>query len=486
MKFLNNLKNPFNNPRFKHGAYAVMLSLGVIVGIVLVNLIITTLASKVPLKIDMTKDKLFELSPQTIEVVKGLKSEVKVYALYSSSWENDNSVRQIKEYLDRYQKLSPNFKLEYVDPIKNTTFAQKYQQNGENVGSGSIVMESGKNVKVIGFNDMMSSQQDPTGQGPGTQSIQVEQKLTGGLIYVTTGAGGKVYIISGHGSDTAVGIKTLLTASDYAVADLNLLATDIPDDASMVVLSNAEKDLAAPEVEKLDKFFDKGGKGIFLFSAGYPKLATLEGYISEWGIDVSDDLVIEEDPNKFMSPKKETVFPDMQLHDITKNLINQSLVFIAPGSKSLTIKADNPQRATVTSLLKTSAKSFGKKNYQNYPQQSAMEPGDVAGPLDICAIALRDTGDAAKSPKILVMGAGFSFDEQILNYPDTANSDFLLNSFSWMTDKKENLSIRAKDITPEKLSLTRTSFIFTILSILLVLILIAGAGFFVWFRRRFK
>jgi len=477
----------YKDPRFKHGANAILLTLGVIAGVILVNMIITGLSSKATLKFDFTQNSLFDFSPETNDLLKNLNTPVDVYAFYSGSWDSDKNVRQVKEYLDRYRKGSSNFRLQYVDPEKNPAIALKFQQSGESISGGSIVLQSGSRIKTISIDDMFTSQQDQSSQGPCTQSIQVEQKITSALLYVTTGAGTKAYIVGGHGRDTAQDIKTALTGEDYAVSSLNLLAGDVPDDASVILMPNPERDLSNDEVNKLDKYFDKGGKGVFLFMAGLGKLPNLENYLSEWGVQVNDDLVIEHDSNKFMNPYPYILFPDMQSHDITSKLLNQSIVFVAPQSSSLTLKSGNPQNATVTSLLKTSDKSFGMKNYQN-AQQFNKAPDDAAGPLDVCALSTRDTpkGSISSSASILVMGASQAFTAQFMSNSGTANSDFMLNAFAWLTNKKGGMDIRPKDITPGTLFMTQSSFIVVLLLALLLTLLIAVMGFVVWFRRRYK
>ena len=77
---------------------AVITTVAVVVCVVLLNLIISVISDKMPLKIDMTRERVYEFSDQTQDTMKNLSAPVEVYALYPDDVSGDY-VSYVKEYL---------------------------------------------------------------------------------------------------------------------------------------------------------------------------------------------------------------------------------------------------------------------------------------------------------------------------------------------------------------------------------------------------
>src|SRR3954463_6179905 len=93
----------------KFAAYASVY----IVVIIAVLAALNFLANRYTKSYDSTSNKQFSLSDQTVKVVKGLKSDVKLYYF-------DETTRfpQARDLLDRYSALSPKLKVDFIDPVK--------------------------------------------------------------------------------------------------------------------------------------------------------------------------------------------------------------------------------------------------------------------------------------------------------------------------------------------------------------------------------
>ena len=170
----------------------------------------------------------------------------------------------------------------------------------------------------------------------------------------------------------------------------------------------------------------------------------------------------------------------MEAHEITQQLLERDNAFIAPVSCSFGISETNPQYAQVTSLLNTSKKAFGTLDFESQTMQK--KEGDFEGPLSIAAYA-----EKMDSGSILVLGSLQSVEwSGILSDSSYANGDFILNAFSYMTDKGEVLNIRPKVISPENLTMTekQVKTVSILLQYVLPLLILA-AGLIVWLRRRY-
>lgn len=70
----------------------------VIAAVILLNVLVSAISDKVPLQLDLTKERIYEFSEQTNKIIKAIDEEVKVYALYPESVSNEY-LEYAREYL---------------------------------------------------------------------------------------------------------------------------------------------------------------------------------------------------------------------------------------------------------------------------------------------------------------------------------------------------------------------------------------------------
>lgn len=466
------------NLKLKFGLSSAALTALVIAAVVLANALISAIADKTPLKIDLTKEKIYEFSQQTESILKNIDKEVNIYALYP---ENVDSavINYAKEYLAKYQRLSKNINVTYIDPYENPNFGKKYAKTGESIDAGSLIVECGDTVKVVGI-DSLYTQNSYTG----STSIDMEKKMTTALAYVTGQSGnGKIYFTEGHSEQSSAGLKSEFEDEGYTCEDISLSLNDLSNEVSLLVISAPQKDFTGEEINILDEYTDGGGSVLFISSTGTEKLEKLESYIAEWGITLNKDYVIENDSNRSYASRSGIPIPAPKLlsHEITDNIISANLVFMAPNAESLTLSDDNIKYAKTASLLETSQNSYGKANLAS--ETVNKEEGDFEGPLSVAAISETQDGSGAK---LVVLTSYYSTDSSFLSEASYANGDFVLNTASYLSNQKNPLDIRAKVISASSLTMNQTQVVITYIIVqYLIPLLIIAAGFVVWLKRRY-
>ena len=76
-----NILQSFKSKKFKYGGYATVMTAIVIAAVIVVNL----LAGLIPLRLDLTRNKLYTLSEQTYDVLKNLDEDVTIYLLVNQA-----------------------------------------------------------------------------------------------------------------------------------------------------------------------------------------------------------------------------------------------------------------------------------------------------------------------------------------------------------------------------------------------------------------
>lgn len=466
-------RRQYGDTRFK--IHSAAMTAAVLAGAVLLNGIVTTLDGKLPIKFDMTQDKVYEFSAQTKEVMNELSEPIDVYALYSDSMSGE-LVSAIKEYLSQYQSMNSLLKVTYIDPYEDPAFARKY---GDDAGVGTVVVQKGERFKTIPLSQLYRQSQS------GTVSIDMEKQMTAAIRYVAgNGAAVKAYLTEGHGEYRSQELKKALESEGYTVETINLASSEIPEDASILISMAPSADVTAEERDVIDAYLLKGGRAAWVFTAGTSAMERLYGYLSEWGITPNSDFAYEGDSSKAMRSNMGVPVPSptLQKHTITEKLQQSDIPFAAPVSCSFTLNENNLQHTYVTSLLETSKNSWGITDLQRSNTQKA--EGDISGPLSLSAISEKSDGTGGS---VLVLGSLQAVEtDGILEESSYCNGDFVLNAFSYMTQKGDSLNIRAKIISAERLTMTEMQV--KVISIVLqyvLPILILAAGLLVWLRRRY-
>ena len=227
---------------------------------------------------DLTAAGSFTLSDQSVKVLSGLKTPVKVLV-----FDEPTGFQRFRDSLTMYSSASPNIQVEYVDVVKEPARAREYAI----VAPGTVVMEyDGRREKVMS---------------------EREQDLTNNLIKVTTGRQVKAYFVQGHGERDTTGndqqgyasIVDALKRDNYTVEELVLAQSEggVPADASVLIMAGPKADYLKPEVDAIRTYLRKGGKALFMLDPPVGETArptpTLEALLKEWGITLGHDVVID-------------------------------------------------------------------------------------------------------------------------------------------------------------------------------------------------
>ena len=243
-----------NDPLLKYGGYASVMTAIVVVVVIVLNLAV----SGFNIKFDLTKNKLYTLSEDTISLLENLKEDVNVYSLYAEGQE----ISMVTQILDRYASYSGHVKVSNVDPYKDPAFTAKYSKNGEQATIGSVVVETAGGFSVIPQDQVTDITVDQASQTAYIKGIKIESVLTGTIRKLTNGASEAVYELIGHG-ETAFGesLKTELGYSGFEVKKLDLIKEGvIPEDCGVLIINGPSSDFSSGEADSIKQYLENGGK----------------------------------------------------------------------------------------------------------------------------------------------------------------------------------------------------------------------------------
>ena len=471
-----NIRESFKTRQVKYGGYAALLTLAVIVGLILLNLILGQFSPQV----DLTWSKIFSLSEQTLQVLDTIRTPVKFYGLWRPGEESQDVINVINLYVSR----NPNISLELVDPDRNPGFVVRYDRERQGISRGSLIVEGEQGFRVIAPRDMYDYTTTQQG-GSSVTGVAVERRISAALLFVSTGTTPVVYEITGLGEIplSALGMQDTLERENFALRSLNLMLADIPSDASMLVLNSPQRDLAPAEAGKLLDYLEQGGRFMVLADYNIRELYNLNEVLASYGLEFNYGIVREIDPY-YVAIDPRSAWPDLSDHEIARPLADKTRTPVVLF-EAMALSELETRRRTVelTPLMTSSSSAFLRSDLED--TSTSRQPSDASGPL-VLGMAVRDPswiqGDEPQA-RIVAIGGGTLLPLAIQGFD--ANRDLFMNSLTWLDDRPETISVRSKSlfIMPLRMNLVQI-IIFGALFVFVIPMAFFATGFVTWLKRR--
>ncbi|CCQ90756.1 putative ABC-type uncharacterized transport system involved in gliding motility auxiliary component-like [Nitrospina gracilis 3/211] len=459
-----NIRKAMNTRQVMYGMNAAVLIL-VFTGILI---FLNILAHRHKARVDLTETGYYTLAPQTEKVLSGLTRPVKIMAFYQV---DDPVKKEFVQLVDGFRQLSDHIEIEFIDPIQSPTLSNQYGLKTDR----TVVLQSGP-------------QQDKI------ENV-TEESLLNGILSVTRDGQKKVYFIGGHGEKDIEDqekagfskVREGLEKNNFKVGSLFLLQTEsIPEDADLVVLPGPKKKLQEKELQALETYLSRGGSVFLLLDPQFD--AGLKDMLGRWGVALKDDIVV--DPNSL-----NLAIPIVQRfvkHAITQDF---TMPVIFPLVRS--ISPIETEGLTVTQLAFASDSSWSEVNYKG--ENVEYDPGeDLKGNVPVAVVVTKpDPGTKesgpdssqpgkeppAREPRLVVVGdSDFVANTTFSTY---GNSDFFLNTASWLMEEEELISIRPHERKYSPLTLTRPQRNLVLVTGMVILpMLTAVLGVRIWWKRR--
>ena len=433
---------------------------------------------------DLTKDKTYSLSDQTLKIIQGLDKDVQLVAFLSPDPQSNS--REIEDRVREYSIQSRHIKLEQYDPQLNV---QKVQEYNVRFPDTIIVKCGDKKEEVAGGS---------------------EEQLTSAILSVTEGKKTKIYFLSGHGEksidgqgkDALTTLKASLANEQYDVQTLTLATQAepaIPQDCACLVVVGPKQKLLPKEKEAVKKYVDQGGRMFIALDPGNGE--KFEDILGPRDVTPLNGIVIDPQGSYFGQAAIPTVIQPKS-HKITEGLQMVAL----PLTIAFDVKqqapppaypgAPPPPASKAVSLLDSTASAFLTQATSGKVQK---QPTDKVGPLSM-AVAIDEAGDKPPTPpgmpdqpppdqgpktRIVVMGSSRAITDEMIQAGLQGNVVLALSSIAWVTENNKLISIPPKDKQDKKMTMTDPQRKVVIIITLLIVpggLLVAWA--LVWWTRR--
>lgn len=477
--------------KFRQGSVASAVTLIVIALVVVLNMVVSLLADRYNLSLDLTSSKAFGLSEDSLKFLEGLQKDVTIYILNteSSFTGNGEYFNQANEVAKEYTRHSSHIGVEYVDVNRNPGFVSRWPDL--QLGANSIVVSCGNKARDLTAYDLFNIETNYQTYTQSITSSKAEQAMTSAIINVTSDKLVGVSILSGHNEYELAGLSSLLELNGYAVYDQNLLTDEISPEATIAVLAAPARDLTEEELKKLDDFLNNGGKLgktlLYLADSTQPQLGNISAFLADWGITVGDGIVYESDQSHQVNMSIVMTIADYTEDVYSKTVKERNLFTVIPYSRPLGTLFEAKSGISVTVPLQFSAAAGIIPADAGSDWQPS--PSEIAGPLPALIVAnhLTYEGTTPLNSYVVACGSAIALDDQLLSAKSLGNSDYFLSLFASLSNREDTVSIKSKALGGSELGINAAQVIvlFAILVILFPLALLV-TGIVIWLRRLHK
>ena len=374
------------NERYRHGSPSLRRALSVstaavnlaLVGgtLIVLNVIAFRYGGQ---PIDMTREREHSLSSLTLNQLNSLTQPVRFTTFYGRSGAARQQKERVDLLLDLYRNANPAMvTLDHVDPFREQARYDelvKRAQDVELTQGGGVVVEYGKGdaanhavVRTIDlFPGLSAARYDPEAASLKTE-FRGEDALTSALQRLRDGTRPIIVFTTGHGeppldavevSKPGLGFwKARLSSTGWEPVAINLMTSELPTGAAVVVVVAPAAPFKADEIARLRAYADR--KGPLLVLLDEPAPVALDGYLKEFNVEAPGGVISEPRFRWRDQPSQILVKPERSGGPIVEPLEKQFLLMPQAAPLRITaLKGMNPKILTNTLLRTTRQATLG-------------------------------------------------------------------------------------------------------------------------------
>lgn len=460
-------KSKMDSRRFRYGSMATAITAVVAVLVVVLNVVVSLLADRFPINIDLTQNKLFSLSDNSVEIAKSINKDVQVIVFGSEDlYKNPNMgsdyyqvealYKEIYKALQQYTSYSGGkVTVKYEDLNLNPQLATQY--NKYEVTSGDILLLCGDRYQKASFNDMYEISGDGYTQAQ-TVSSKVEVTLASRIKNVMRDTVQVVTAFVGHeeDEDTVSALKSIYEANGYEFKELNLASSEEIDANTVAgLIVGPTKDFTAEEIERLQKWLDNDGKldrNLMVFADFQAECKNLYEFLNvEYGLEVTDNLVMETSLTRTYLYSGFYPYADTADTDFTKDLSGSANVLTPLTRQIVTHKENNSENSLYNVPIITFPESAKLMKIKDATDENASSEDDKsfaadAYPINGMAASVKWTYVDNEQVKTNVILSGSTQMILAASQANVKNENVLMSALGAMTGVVDDINVSTKSL----------------------------------------
>jgi ABC-type uncharacterized transport system involved in gliding motility auxiliary subunit len=411
---------------------------------------------------DITLNQRTSLSQATRNVLARMAGPITITAYATTQDAMAGDVRAaIREFVAPYQLAKKDIKLDFVDPRE-----QPKQTQAANVrANGEIVIEYGKRSEHL--------------------TTLTEQAMANLLMRLARSQERLIAYVDGHGEPKLDGNANFdlgefgrqLGNKGFKVQGLNLsIAPQVPDNVSVLVLTQPRVDMLKGEVDKILRFVENGGSLFWMIEQ--EPLHGLQPLAELLRIQLSPGVAVDPAAAGAGIPATIALSSNYGFHPITEAFTQYNTAF--PQARAIGTPPDGGGGWKATPLVEVAQNGWVETGDLKGELRFDKDR-DVKGPVAVVVALERKVKE--RTQRLVVAGGSGFLTNQFVGL--LSNVDLGTNILNWLSEDENLITIQPRARVDSSLALTRTSLTLIVLLFLVLLpATLLAAGGTIWWRRR--
>lgn len=503
--------------KLKYGTMFYVIIALVVAIVVVLNIMVSFIGKRSPMKIDLTPDDRYELSDDSIAAVKNIEKDVDItvtakrdyFDALASYWRGqtgyDTPFELIPELLDKYSVYAKQGKgsidVKYVDMDVDPDIINQYKKyyNGD-IERGSIIVSSGERVSVISSTDVMNmiTPDQYTAQTTGEYKFKFtgESTITSAITnvcdahpvktaFAMTMNGASLFDAQSYGSAVNAFENELLAKNGYECSDIDIATDEIkPEDYDMVVVFAPSVDFSEDIIKKLSDFLYNDGKYdrnlIYVPDVTKTNLPNIEAFLADWNIKVENEMICDDQYN---IGKPYYAILKVSDSEAVGKLPNDKLPIVSPYTRALTELSKNNGN-----IVKSIISSYDEAYTVSITDKNA-EVGEK-GEKSAVMLSQKQTSEDFNvyTSSVLALGSPDMLDSRYISLNTTYNNaNVVISAINQIAGKENGAVILEKSLQYSAIApSTGQAKVIQIIVVWVIPFIIAAIGVMVLLRRRNK
>jgi ABC-2 type transport system permease protein len=461
---------------------------------------------------DWTRDRLYELSPKTVSVLRALPRDVNATVFFYPKRDSEQGravAGLLRELTERLQRYAPaRFHVEMVDPDRNPERAEaaqkRYGVSPYDMDEGIVVLTSGSRSKFLTRDDLMDPMVDESGQpGPAIRAWKGEGAFVSAILTVTSDEPTVICFSKGHGEPaldafddggySSLAGEIQRDGDQARAVEIGRGGGDgggVPRACRVLVIAEPQRAFSDAERAAVETFVDGGGRLLAMLGPVFNRDASafaqigLEPLAQRFGARLGDNLVV--DPPHASDVEGPSVWAagpeNYAPHPITARMAGR----ITYWPRTRQVSAEPAPGFDAQPLVRSSPEGWGETDLATIRGDADLSfdaARDRRGPVGVAVAA----ENRASGARVVVLGTG----RLVMNYRLSGvmlrdyDADFVMSALAWLASHEERAGIAPK--IPAHVTLAadeaQVGWAFRLFALGLPLCCLT-AGALVWRRRR--
>lgn len=484
MKFIN--KDKIRNlRRLRYGTAATVLTIVVIVAILLLNIIMDIVADRYPITWDLSADKVFTLSEESVAIAEAVQNDIEIVVFSDEETftnpttgasagipEFDTTLREFYTALRQYRTHSDGkVTFKFINPDQEPAQFAAYQNY--DVTTADILFISGDRHKISSIADLYELD-DSNYYTYGTYEFysKAEKVLAANVYNLQSENERIVQVLVGHDedADAIAGLKSLYELNGYTFEELNITASaPFNTNAEVMLIAAPSQDYTAAEIKRVHEWmFNQGayGRHLIVYTNPVADCPNLYEMLDvEYGIQVTDELLLETDNNRMQDSHPYYTLSDVPSTQFTATSASTGKLS-TPLARRLTTSWDAEAEqenaianlSTVLNNYPDSTRVITLQDLNNNNADGARQlPADQYPLTSIIASTINsydNNTQKAAYGTVVVSGCPAMAYTEILQNRSFYNEELLLDTINSVTGHESSISVSNKVLNTETVAFT--------------------------------